>query len=400
MTDTILVGVKDALTDAVIASQIRRAQLEAGEILVACRPDLRLRIRSGTAEWFALVDNESAASRWASIGTWPILSPEGALAWEVNDTKNRKSMTTGTFALGDLIETYNARRLVHLRTGKYVYNAIIRSLSDYLHVDPRSITRRDLADIFDAYATHAPFSANRNLSAIKTFFTWAEGRGFIDNNPARGIPPPIRERSRDRTPSLAELARIWQVCDRLSYPFGWAIQLIMLTGARRQEIGALKWSDVDWGLDGEPASWSLPAERSKNGCGFRSPLSPAALRILKRSKKAQPGPSPYVFTTARCTNPIGGWSKVKSRIDGLLAQDTSAQAIAPWRIHDFRRSFATIACDRLRIDPAVADRCLNHVGSATSSAISRVYQRGEMFEQRSKALRRWAKLLLKHVEPS
>jgi hypothetical protein len=74
--------------------------------------------------------------------------------------------------------------------------------------------------------------------------------------------------------------------------------------------------------------------------------------------------------------------------------------MAPWRIHDFRRSFATIACDRLHIDPAVADRCLNHIGSATSSAISRVYQRGEMFEQRSKALRRWAKLLLKHIEQS
>lgn len=57
---------------------------------------------------------------------------------------------------------------------------------------------------------------------------------------------------------------------------------------------------------------------------------------------------------------------------------------------DLRRSFATNACDVLQIDPAVADRCLNHVGASTTSTISRVYGRNEMFEQRRDALRKWS----------
>ena len=65
----------------------------------------------------------------------------------------------------------------------------------------------------------------------------------------------------------------------------------------------------------------------------------------------------------------------------------------PWRLHDLRRGFATQACDLLQIDAAVADRCLNHVGSATTSTIARVYGRSEMFAQRRDALIRWADLL-------
>ena len=67
--------------------------------------------------------------------------------------------------------------------------------------------------------------------------------------------------------------------------------------------------------------------------------------------------------------------------------------MAPWRIHDFRRSFATGACDHLRIDPVVADRCLNHVGASTTSTVARVYGRSEMIAQRRDALERWAALV-------
>lgn len=100
-------------------------------------------------------------------------------------------------------------------------------------------------------------------------------------------------------------------------------------------------------------------------------------------------PSPYVFTTAG-NRPVSGWSKAKARLDRSIASST----FPPWCFHDLRRAFATHACDQLHIPAAVADRCLNHVGSSTSSTISRVYARNEMFEERKDALERWAGLLV------
>ena len=96
--------------------------------------------------------------------------------------------------------------------------------------------------------------------------------------------------------------------------------------------------------------------------------------------------------------PISGWSKSKLRIDEVIARarrarDAEASMIEPWRLHDFRRSFATIASEELDVEPGVADRCLNHIGSATTSIVARVYARGEMFEARAKALDLWAEAL-------
>ena len=106
---------------------------------------------------------------------------------------------------------------------------------------------------------------------------------------------------------------------------------------------------------------------------------------------------PFVFTT-RGDRSISGWSKAKARLDRIiadrrLAHDPSSEPMVPWRFHDLRRSFATHACDVLHIDPAVADRCLNHVGASTSSTVSRIYARNEMFDQRRDALIAWAELI-------
>ena len=100
-------------------------------------------------------------------------------------------------------------------------------------------------------------------------------------------------------------------------------------------------------------------------------------------------------TTGR--SPVSGWSRAKARIDAIIqirrGERGILEAMPAWRLHDLRRAFATAACDVLQIDPAIADRCLNHVGASTTSVISRVYARNELFEQRREALERWAELL-------
>jgi integrase len=227
------------------------------------------------------------------------------------------------------------------------------------------------------------------------------GRGYLEANPAAAISKPSKERSRDRTPTLPELREIWKATAQLGYPFGPIVRLLILTAARRGEIGAMRLAEVEYSAETGDACWILPAERSKNGRAIRVPLPAAAADILRDVRSEQSPKGPYFFTTTG-RKPVAGWTRAKARLDAKIAANRRAEGraadISPWRLHDLRRSFATGACDLLKIDPVVADRCLNHVGSSTTSTISRVYARSEMFEQRREALSRWAALVTKAVE--
>ena len=68
-----------------------------------------------------------------------------------------------------------------------------------------------------------------------------------------------------------------------------------------------------------------------------------------------------------------------------------------WTFHDLRTTFVTLACEELGVDAAIADRILNHVASATTSKIMRVYNRSELFEQRRRALFSWENLVRSEV---
>jgi integrase len=69
-----------------------------------------------------------------------------------------------------------------------------------------------------------------------------------------------------------------------------------------------------------------------------------------------------------------------------------------WVVHDLRKTFNALACDILHADNAVVDRILNHVASATTSKVMRVYNRSELFEPRKKLLEQWAQLIIDIVE--
>jgi integrase len=303
---------------------------------------------------------------------------------------------TQLLTVGDLLCAYERRKLHQLRRGAATYRHLKTVLQPVAGKDVTLLTRRELGMLIDDLADRAPIQANRTLAYMKAFFGWAVGRGYMDTSPAAPLAKPVREIARERAPDIVELAEIWVAAESLGYPFGDAVRLLMLTASRRDEVSAMRVDELDLGACGT-LCWTIPAARSKTGRSIKLALPNLARSIVESALAARPAGSQWVFST-NGSRPISGWSKAKARLDQTivrhrLLENVEPAYLTPWRLHDLRRSFATLACDALNIDPAVADRCLNHVGASTRSTISRVYGRSEFFEQRKDALSRWSELI-------
>jgi hypothetical protein len=103
-------------------------------------------------------------------------------------------------------------------------------------------------------------------------------------------------------------------------------------------------------------------------------------RDLIASVKSIAGAAGFVFTT-NDRAPIAGWSMVKARLDAVMQ-------IAPWRLHDVRRSFVTGMAD-LGIRPDVIELCVNRT-SGLRSGVAGIYNKSQLMPERKAALERWA----------
>src|SRR5262245_65158031 len=104
----------------------------------------------------------------------------------------------------------------------------------------------------------------------------------MDSNPVVGAaqlkPPPARDRVLDDD----ELSAIWHACE--DDDFGKIVRLLIILGARRTEVGGLRWSELDFNR----SVWVLPKERAKNSREHQLPLPPLALSILETGARVHP----------------------------------------------------------------------------------------------------------------
>jgi integrase len=140
-------------------------------------------------------------------------------------------------------------------------------------------------------------------------------------------------------------------------------------------------------LDLQAATWTIPAERSKNGEAHVVPLSPLALDELNGLEEQRGG---LIFTVTGKTSP-SGWSKAKRRLQDEMQRRSEAaglRAVEPWKTHDLRRTLAT-GLQGLGIRFEVTEAVLNHL-SGSRSGVAGVYQRFQWKEEKREALDRWS----------
>src|SRR6201984_1485885 len=102
--------------------------------------------------------------------------------------------------------------------------------------------------------------ANRPRARLKTLFKWTLDEELITADPTALVRKVVKETARDRTLSDDEISLFWRGCDKLGWPFGPMYKLLLLTAQRRDEVGGLEWSEIDF----DRRVWIIPREKAKN----------------------------------------------------------------------------------------------------------------------------------------
>lgn len=254
------------------------------------------------------------------------------------------------------------------------------------------ITRRDVHALLDGIVSRgAPVKANRTLAAIRKMFNWAAGRDIIAASPCVGVTAPTKEISRDRILSDQELRLVWLASDKLGWPFGPQVRMLILTLQRRDEVTGMRRSEVSDGL------WTLPKERVKNSREHQVPLAPEAVMLLNSLPII--GRGEYVFTLTGNT-PSVGFDGCRYQFDEeiLTLQKQEAlqrggdpdkvQQLPHWTLHDLRRTGAS-GMARIGIPLATIEKVLNHTSGSFGGIVS-VYQRHTYASEMREALEKWA----------
>jgi integrase len=294
---------------------------------------------------------------------------------EKSESRSRAALTLGPVA-DSYLEAYAADRLkpkTLADTRRY-----LRVSWKPLHGLPiGKIDRKTVAAHLAEIAKQSgQVTANRARASLSAVFSWAMREGIAEANPVIGTNRAADEVSRDRVLSDDELAAVWKACSDDDY--GRIVRLLILTGQRREEVGGVTGSEIDFAR----ARWILPRERTKNGLPHEVPLSGAAIAILR----AAPYSSSRDQLFGEGRGSFQGWSKAKTALDRRIR--ANGLSIMPWRLHDLRRTTATRMAE-LGILPHVVEAVLNHI-SGHRAGVAGVYNRALYSDEKRTALNTWA----------
>ena len=244
------------------------------------------------------------------------------------------------------------------------------------------ITRSDAHKLLDKVAEErGPKMASEVRKQAGRLFSWALDRELVTSNPFFRMDRPNDEKyaPKERHLSDSEIQLIWQACENLSYPYGTCIQLLILTGLRKNNMAVAKKA---W-ISSSEKIITVPKMEFKSNRVHEVPLSTLAWAILEQVPLFQD--SEYIFKAIRGNGGLNGWSKVKIQLDQSISSLNHGQSISAWTIHDIRHTVKT-GLSRLRINSEIKDRVLGHA----KRGMDAIYDHHDYRDEKREALEMWA----------
>jgi integrase len=208
-----------------------------------------------------------------------------------------------------------------------------RSMFTHLHAwELRKISSVRRADVIQLHAhlgnTIGKIQANRIVELLCAMYNRArKDWEFEGNNPATGIA--FKERKRKRYIDGSELPAFFKsLAEELNSTIRDYILISLLTGARRSNVEAMEWTEINW----RTAVWTIPAKNAKSDEDISVVLTPVVVNVLERRKASSL--SPWVFPgsgrTGHLVEPKTAWKRILARA-----------GLTNLRLHDLRRTLGS-----------------------------------------------------------
>jgi len=289
--------------------------------------------------------------------------------------KERTERAKADVTLGGVIESYlDAKRASWRPKTVREVTYQLRTLWKPLHKLPSGeVARADVAArIRKIEQENGATTALRARGALSTVFSWAMREGIpIEQNPVAFTNAPKTPPPRERVLSKDELATLWSSCGEDD--FGKIVRLLICTGCRRQEVGSMRWGE----LQDNRTMWVIPGSRTKNKREHRLPILGLAADIIA-SVPEVPGRD---FLFGLGPNGYRGWDLSAKRMRGW------AGPTADFTLHDVRRTVATMMAED-GIEPHHIEAVLNHQ-SGHKGGVHGIYNRATYQPAILAALAKW-----------
>jgi integrase len=232
-----------------------------------------------------------------------------------------------------------------------------------------------VAQTLDQRGANAALSLHK---LIKKFWNWMADEDYIETSVYGSVKPPAKYGKRKRALEDGELAEVLNAATTIGGRDGAAVWLLALTGCRRGEVLGLQWSEIG------PDSITLPSHRVKNGSEHWIPLTDPMRNTLARLART----GNYVLTGT--DRPCSTHKAIKQRIDAL------APNLAPWTLHDLRRTFKT-GLAKLGVPMEVSERAINHKSDFDQSELLQIYDQHKYRPELRSAFEKWSAYVLSLV---
>jgi integrase len=389
------------LTDRFLTSRKTPA---AGRVIYtdSTVPGLAFRVNASTKtnpegrrDWLLRYRPRRQAQKAVALGAYPAVSLSEArqrageivaaakrgvdlIAAEERETQARQVVEAKARPLSEIANAY-LDSVKQLRSWRSIESRTRCHIVPKLgHRSVGEITRADVVEFLDGLERKKGLrhQVNRCRETLHLIFAYAVERELISVNPVVGVSRRKVEIPRDRTLTADELAVLWGAIDKLPELPRAYFRVVLLTGARRNEVRGLPWSELDLDAD----LWRLPAERNKSGRPFEIPLSAPVVETLR----TLPRIGPMVFA-------LDG--KRPMSLQQLIERIRQEAGLVDVRLHDLRRTLRTGLAE-LGVSFEVAERVLNHA----MPGLQAVYNRHNYLAEKRAALALWAEHVLALAE--
>ena len=270
--------------------------------------------------------------------------------------------------------------------GACVWGRLERDIFPY--IGERTITEIKPQDVLAALrlveGRNAIEAAKRIRQYVSNIFKLAIAEGICEYNPAGDLGPALKPSPRVKHHKALKLDQIADFLNRLHSVTDTktkrALQLVLYTVARTDEIRFAKWSEFE-NLDSAEPIWRLAESRMKMGREHIVPLSSQALRTLAAIRERDSA-SGYLFAADTRSGVISENAMLTILYDhGYYGKAT---------VHGFRTTFSTAANESGQWNSDWIEMSLAH---GDSDLVRGAYNAAQYMPQRRKLLQWWGNLL-------